>query len=159
MCHQVRYEGVGSMPETNQKILKVKPPLEYPIEDGSYLRGNDLSPVAVCVLLHTFYDKIPAFLQELAKTGVESGAALSGYLQTENVGIEKSSATSWLIRTYDTSSSAEWNRRDINPGRRSQLSRITGWMRKDGSSELKHPHLISTTSPLKQSRDFGNKLL
>jgi len=77
------------MPETNQKILKVKPPPEYPIEDGSYLRGNDLSPVAVCVLLHTFYDKIPAFLQELAKTGVESGAALSGYLQTENVGIEK----------------------------------------------------------------------
>jgi len=70
-------------------IVKVKPPPEYPTEDGSYLRGNDLSPVAVCVLLHTFYDKIPDFLQELVKTGLESGAALSGYLQTENVGIEK----------------------------------------------------------------------
>ncbi|MEM3584285.1 MAG: hypothetical protein QW193_03260, partial [Nitrososphaerales archaeon] len=77
------------MPGTDRKILKVKPPPEYPTEDGSYLRGNDLSPVAVCVLLHTFYDKIPSYLQELVKTSIESGAALAGYLQTENVGIEK----------------------------------------------------------------------
>jgi tetrahydromethanopterin S-methyltransferase subunit A len=77
------------LPETDRKILKVKPPPEYPPEDGSYLRGNDLSPVAVCVLLHTFYDKIPPYLKELVKTSIESGAALAGYLQTENIGIEK----------------------------------------------------------------------
>ncbi|MGQ9469006.1 MAG: tetrahydromethanopterin S-methyltransferase subunit A [Nitrososphaerales archaeon] len=77
------------MPETDRKILKVKPPPEYPPEEGSYLRGNDLSPAAVCVLLHTFYDKIPPYLQKLVKTSIESGAALAGYLQTENVGIEK----------------------------------------------------------------------
>lgn len=75
------------MPET--RVLKVKPPPEYPPEDGSYLRGNDYSPAAVCVLLHTSYDKIPEWLQALVKVGVESGAALAGYLQTENIGIEK----------------------------------------------------------------------
>lgn len=71
------------------KVVKVKPPVEYPPEDGSYLRGNDLSPVAVVVLLHTFYDKIPDFLQKLVKISVESGAALAGFLQTENIGLEK----------------------------------------------------------------------
>jgi len=75
------------MPE--KKILKVKPPPDYPPEDGAYLRGNDYSPAAVCVLLHTFYDKIPDWMQALVRAGVESGAALSGYLQTENIGIEK----------------------------------------------------------------------
>jgi tetrahydromethanopterin S-methyltransferase subunit A len=74
---------------SKREIAKVKPPSEYPPEDGSYLRGNDFSPVAVCVLLHTFYDKIPQYLQQLVKTSVESGAALAGYLQTENIGIEK----------------------------------------------------------------------
>ncbi|MEM4298107.1 MAG: hypothetical protein QW815_07055, partial [Nitrososphaerota archaeon] len=49
----------------------------------------DLSPAAVCVLLHTSYDKIPDWMQALVKVGVESGAALAGYLQTENIGIEK----------------------------------------------------------------------
>ena len=71
------------------RIRKVKPPQEYPPEEGSYMRGNDLSPVAVCVLLHTFYDKIPPYLQELVKSSIEAGAALAGYLQTENVGVEK----------------------------------------------------------------------
>jgi tetrahydromethanopterin S-methyltransferase subunit A len=71
------------------KIPKVKPPTDYPPEDGSYLRGNDYSPVAVTILLHTYYDKIPDFLQNLAKVAVESGAALAGFLQTENIGIEK----------------------------------------------------------------------
>jgi len=74
---------------SEERILKVKPPPEYPPEEGSYLRGNDLSPVAVCVLLHTPYDKIPSYLQDLVKISIESGATLSGYLQTENVGIEK----------------------------------------------------------------------
>ena len=69
--------------------MKVKPPPEYPPEEGSYLRGNDLSPAAVCVLLHTHYDKIPSYLQELVRTSIESGVALAGYLQTENIGIEK----------------------------------------------------------------------
>ena len=71
------------------KIPKVKPPSDYPPEDGSYLRGNDYSPVAVIILLHTSYDKIPDFLQQLAKVAVENGAALAGFLQTENIGIEK----------------------------------------------------------------------
>ncbi|MEM3614435.1 MAG: tetrahydromethanopterin S-methyltransferase subunit A [Nitrososphaerales archaeon] len=74
---------------SGKKILKVPPPPEYPPEEGSYLRGNDLSPAAVCVLLHTFYDKIPDWMQALVKVGVENGAALSGYLQTENIGVEK----------------------------------------------------------------------
>ena len=71
------------------KIHKAKPPSEYPPEDGSFLRGNDYSTAAVVVLLHTFYDKIPEFLQKLVKVAVESGAALAGFLQTENTGIEK----------------------------------------------------------------------
>ncbi len=71
------------------KILKVKPPPDYPPEDGCYLRGNDFSPVAVVILLHTRYEAIPDFLQNLAKVAVEAGAALAGFLQTENIGIEK----------------------------------------------------------------------
>lgn len=71
------------------KIFKVKPPESYPPEDGSYLRGNDYSPVAVVILLHTAYDKIPEFLKELSKISVEAGAALAGFLQTENIGLEK----------------------------------------------------------------------
>ena len=69
--------------------MKVKPPSEYPPEDGQYLRGNDLSPAAVVILLHMYYDKIPEMLEKLAKVAVESGAALAGMLQTENIGIEK----------------------------------------------------------------------
>ena len=71
------------------KIAKVKPPDSYPPEDGSYLRGNDYSPVAVVILLHTDYDKIPGFLKDLSKIAVEAGGALAGFLQTENLGIEK----------------------------------------------------------------------
>jgi len=70
-------------------IRKVKPPPEYPPEEGHYLRGNDYSPAAVVILLHTFYDKIPDYLERLASVAIESGAALAGMLQTENVGIEK----------------------------------------------------------------------
>ncbi len=71
------------------KIFKLKPPDEYPPEDGSYLRGNDYSPVAVVILLHTIYEKIPDLLVGLSKVSVEAGAALAGFLQTENIGIEK----------------------------------------------------------------------
>ena len=73
----------------SKDILKVKPPPEYPPEDGRYLRGNDFSPAAVVVLLHTYYDRIPEMLEKLAKVAIESGAALAGMLQTENIGIEK----------------------------------------------------------------------
>jgi tetrahydromethanopterin S-methyltransferase subunit A len=70
-------------------MLKVEPTANYPPEDGRYLRGNDLSPVAVCVILHTDEDKIPKEIETLVRVGVETGAALSGTLQTENIGLEK----------------------------------------------------------------------
>ncbi|MBM4446184.1 MAG: tetrahydromethanopterin S-methyltransferase subunit A [Chloroflexi bacterium] len=70
-------------------MLKVKPPEGYPPEEGRYLRGNDYSPVAVCVILDTFDWAIPPELNELVMSGIDSGAALSGMLQTENIGLEK----------------------------------------------------------------------
>ena len=70
-------------------MLKVTPPHGYPPEEGRYARGNDFSPVAVCVILDTFDFRIPPELQELVMAGVDAGAALSGMLQTENVGMEK----------------------------------------------------------------------
>ena len=70
-------------------MLKVKPPDGYPPEEGRYVRGNDYSPVAVCVILDTFDFAIPSELNELVIAGVDSGAALSGMLQTENIGLEK----------------------------------------------------------------------
>ncbi|HUW47106.1 MAG TPA: (Fe-S)-binding protein [Dehalococcoidia bacterium] len=70
-------------------MLKVKPPDGYPPEEGRYVRGNDYSPVAVCVILDTFDFAIPTELNELVMAGADSGAALSGMLQTENIGLEK----------------------------------------------------------------------
>ena len=70
-------------------MLKVKPPDGYPPEEGRYVRGNDYSPVAVCVILDTFDFAIPPELNELVMVGTDSGAALSGMLQTENIGLEK----------------------------------------------------------------------
>jgi len=70
-------------------MLKVKPPDGYPPEEGRYIRGNDYSPVAVCVILDTFDFAIPPELNELVMVGTDSGAALSGMLQTENIGLEK----------------------------------------------------------------------
>ena len=70
-------------------MLKVKPPDGYPPEEGRYVRGNDYSPVAVCVILDTFDFAIPTELNEPVMAGVDSGAALSGMLQTENIGLEK----------------------------------------------------------------------
>jgi len=70
-------------------MLKVRPPDGYPPEEGRYVRGNDYSPVAVCVILDTFDFAIPAELDELVMIGADSGAALSGMLQTENIGLEK----------------------------------------------------------------------
>jgi len=70
-------------------MLKVKPPEGYPPEEGRYVRGNDYSPVAVCVILDTFDYAIPADLNELVMCAADTGAALSGMLQTENLGVEK----------------------------------------------------------------------
>ncbi len=71
------------------KVLKVPPVPEYPPEDGHYLRGNDYSPVAVVVTLNTLYGSIPPEVEQLVRVSVETGAALAGTVQTENIGIEK----------------------------------------------------------------------
>ena len=70
-------------------MLKVDPHPDYPPEDGRYLRGNDYSPVAVAIILNCDGDKIPPDLELLVRTGVEAGAAISGTVQTENIGFEK----------------------------------------------------------------------
>ncbi len=70
-------------------MLKVSPHPDYPPEEGRYLRGNDFSPVAVAIILNTDADKIPPEIERLVRAGIESGAALSGTVQTENIGFEK----------------------------------------------------------------------
>ncbi len=62
---------------------------DYPTEEGRYLRGNDFSPVAVAIILNQDEDKIPPDIQALVRAGWESGAALSGTIQTPNIGFEK----------------------------------------------------------------------
>ncbi|MDD1678877.1 MAG: tetrahydromethanopterin S-methyltransferase subunit A [Methanomicrobiales archaeon] len=70
-------------------LLKVPPHPEYPPEEGRYLRGNDHSPVAVVIVLNTEAERIPPVIEQLVRAGIESGAALSGTVQTENIGFEK----------------------------------------------------------------------
>lgn len=70
-------------------MLKSEPAAGYPPEEGCYLRGNDYSPVAVVVILKWIREETPPDIENLVRVGVESGAALSGTLQTENVGLEK----------------------------------------------------------------------
>jgi tetrahydromethanopterin S-methyltransferase subunit A len=70
-------------------MLKVEPASSYPPEEGRYLRGNDYSPVAVAVILIYDQERIPPDIENLVRVGLESGAALSGTIQTENIGIEK----------------------------------------------------------------------
>ncbi|MBU1744693.1 MAG: tetrahydromethanopterin S-methyltransferase subunit A [Proteobacteria bacterium] len=77
-------------------MLKGSPVADYPTEAGCFLRGNDYSPVAVVVLLNAPYgtlppevQSIPAEIEKLVRVAIETGAALSGTLQTENIGIEK----------------------------------------------------------------------
>jgi len=70
-------------------VLKVTPHPDYPPEEGRYLRGNDFSPALVVIILNRKEDEIPAEIEKLVRTGVESGAALSGTVQTENIGFEK----------------------------------------------------------------------
>jgi tetrahydromethanopterin S-methyltransferase subunit A len=72
-----------------QEIKKVEVPQGYPSEEGCYLRGNDYSPVVVIVILKYRREETPPSIEQLVRVGIESGAALSGTLQTENVGLEK----------------------------------------------------------------------
>jgi len=72
-----------------KNIFKQNPHPDYPPEEGRYLRGNDFSPVAVAIILNCDADKIPPDLEMLVRAGIESGAALSGTVQTENIGFEK----------------------------------------------------------------------
>ncbi len=70
-------------------MLKAEVHSDYPPEEGRYLRGNDSSPVVVVVVLNCAEESIPAELEQLVRVGVEAGAALSGTVQTENIGFEK----------------------------------------------------------------------
>jgi len=70
-------------------IKKVEPAKDHPPEEGCYLRGNDYSPVAVVVILRWRREETPADIERLVRVAIESGAALAGTLQTENIGIEK----------------------------------------------------------------------
>jgi len=70
-------------------MLKVNPHPDYPPEEGRYIRGNDFSPAALAIILNCDADKIPQDLENLVRAGAESGAALSGTVQTENIGFEK----------------------------------------------------------------------
>jgi tetrahydromethanopterin S-methyltransferase subunit A len=70
-------------------VFKADPAPGYPPEEGCFLRGNDYSPVAVCVILKWDRERTPPDIEQAVRTGIESGAALSGTLQTENIGMEK----------------------------------------------------------------------
>jgi len=70
-------------------MLKVAPHPDYPPEEGRYIRGNDASPVVVVIILNRKEDEIPSEIEKLVRVGVESGAALAGTVQTENIGFEK----------------------------------------------------------------------
>jgi tetrahydromethanopterin S-methyltransferase subunit A len=70
-------------------MLKVNPHPDYPPEEGTYIRRNDFSPVAIAIVLNCDADKIPSDLEKLVRAGIESGAVLSGTVQTENIGFEK----------------------------------------------------------------------
>ena len=70
-------------------MLKEHPHPDYPPEEGRFLRGNDSSPAAVAVILNTEAEHIPPDIERLVRAGIESGAALSGTVQTENIGFEK----------------------------------------------------------------------
>lgn len=70
-------------------VKKAEPALGYPPEEGCYLRGNDYSPAAIVVILRWMREQTPPEIEELVRVAIESGAALAGTLQTENIGIEK----------------------------------------------------------------------
>lgn len=102
-CEIVQLDGDGETLKATIKkkvpapeMLKVPPIVDYPTEEGCFLRGNDYSPVAVVVLLNAPYgilppevQSMPPEIEKLVRMAIETGAALSGTLQTENIGIEK----------------------------------------------------------------------
>jgi tetrahydromethanopterin S-methyltransferase subunit A len=65
------------IPEFECKKIKLK---KFPVEGGTYLIGNEFSPVAVV---------IPRPNKALLKIAIESGASIAGHLVTANIGIEK----------------------------------------------------------------------
>jgi len=71
------------------KNLKAKPADDYPPEEGCYFRGNDYAPIAVAVILQWTRGRMPPDIEKLVNMGRESGAALSGTVRTENIGLEK----------------------------------------------------------------------
>ena len=71
------------------KLSKVKPPEGYPPEKGRYLRSNVFSPLAAVAILNTFDFKIPQRITNIVRFSIETDAALTVTLQTENIGIEK----------------------------------------------------------------------
>ena len=71
------------------KLSKVKPPEGYPPEEGRYLRSNDFSPLAAVAIQNTFDFKIPQRITNIVRFSIETDAALTVTLQTENIGIEK----------------------------------------------------------------------
>lgn len=70
-------------------IKKGEPSPDYPPEEGCYLRGNDYSPVAVAVILRWMREQTPPDIERLVRVAIETGAALAGTIQTENIGLEK----------------------------------------------------------------------
>ena len=102
-CEIIKLQGDGETLKATIKkkvpmasMLKVDPAVDYPIEEGCFLRGNHYSPVAVVVCLNAPYGTMPPEVQSvppqidrLVRSAVEGGVALSGTLQTENIGIEK----------------------------------------------------------------------
>jgi len=71
------------------KLSKVKPPEGYPSEEGRYLRSNDFSPLAAVAIQNTSDFKIPQRITNIVRFSIETDAALTVTLQTENIGIEK----------------------------------------------------------------------
>ena len=61
----------------------------WPPAEGCYLRGNESSPVAVVVILHSPKGDVPPEIDRLVSVAVVAGAAIAGTLQTENIGVEK----------------------------------------------------------------------
>ncbi len=70
-------------------VKKAEPAIGYPPEEGCYLRGNDYSPVSVVFILRWMREETPADIELLVRLAIETGAALAGTLQTENIGLEK----------------------------------------------------------------------
>lgn len=70
-------------------MKKFKLTYDWPVEKGRYLVSNPFSPVGLVVILTAPYDKMPKEIEELVRAGAEKGAAISGTLQTANIGIEK----------------------------------------------------------------------